>query len=163
MTAGLLSPTPQSSAAIRRLIAPPSGEARDSCHRSGSSPSAGLVLKLPAARDVSVFAQLPVHGIKNGLAGASQDQALPEDPDRRSVRYLAARAQSHKALEGQAVKQLEFQLLIAEVEWLFDRELSNCQLRGEWRTPASLAAPRSQLPAPTRCQGCSTWLRVLRR
>ena len=60
--------------------------------------------------------QLTVDRVEDALAGAGLDQALLECPDRGPVGDLAARAQPDKALETEAVEQLEFHLLVAEIE-----------------------------------------------
>ena len=130
---------------------------------------------LAASCNVAVFAELPVHGLKDALAGAGLDQALFESPDRRPVRDLAAGAQSHKALKAQTVEQLEFHLLVAQIEQLLDQQDPHHQFGGKWRTATALAAravPHGRLPPPMRQSqraapspsahrpACSAWLRA---
>lgn len=95
---------------------------------------------LAAASNVAVHGQLAIDRIENALAGAGLDQALLESPDRRSVRDLAAGAQSDETLKAQAIKQLEFHLLIAQVEQLLDQQHAHHQFGGERWTAAAFAA-----------------------
>ena len=84
--------------------------------------------------------KLTVDGVKDTLAGAGLEQALLERPDRCPVRYLTTGTQSDKALEAQAVEQLEFHLFVAQVEQLLDQQDANHEFGRERRTPAAFAA-----------------------
>lgn len=84
--------------------------------------------------------QLAVDCFKHGLAGAGPNQVLLECPDGGAVGNLAAVAQADKALEAEAVEQLELHLLGAQVEHLLDQQHAHHQFGGKWRAAAALAA-----------------------
>lgn len=98
-----------------------------------------------AACDIAMPGQLKVDRVKHGLAGPSLDQAFLERPDRRAVGNLAAGAQTDKALEAQTIEQLEFHLLVAQVEQLLYPQYAHHQFGGKRRATAALPA------GPGRC------------
>lgn len=58
---------------------------------------------------------MPAFEAVTAPAGVGADQALLERPDGGAVGNLAAVAQADKALEAEAVEQLELHLLVAQV------------------------------------------------
>lgn len=71
---------------------------------------------LTTARHIAMDRQLTIDRVEDALAGTCLDQAPLECPDRGPVGDRAARAQPDKELETEAVEQLEFHLLVAEIE-----------------------------------------------
>jgi hypothetical protein len=133
------------------------------CRRFGGDQSAGMALSpttvafssfgqrlfrrlddggidhLTTAGNVAMPCQLPIDGIEDALAGAGFDQALFESPDRCAVRNLARITQAGKALEAQAVQQLEFHLFVGEIEQLLDQQNPHHDLGRERRPSATFA------------------------
>lgn len=91
-------------------------------------------------RKVAVSGELAIDRFKNALADTGLDQALLERPDRGPIRNLAAGTQADEALEAQPIKQLEFHLLIGEVEQLLDQQLADHQFGGKLRAAAAFTA-----------------------
>ena len=138
---------------------------------------------LAASCDIAMPGQLTVDRVKHGLAGASLDQAFLEVPDGGAIGELAAVAQADKALEAQTIEQLEFHLLVTQVEQLLDQQHARHQFSAEWRTAAALTAgawcgmvnrggqrrevdmllqhPQVGISSPTSCQNCGWFFEVL--
>lgn len=71
---------------------------------------------LAATYNVAMPGKLTVISVEGTLAGVGLKQAFLERPDRCPIRYVAAATQTDKALEAQAVEQLKFHLLVAQIE-----------------------------------------------
>lgn len=105
----------------------------------GSRDDAG-VDHLTTARDVAVLGELAINRVKDTFAGARLDQPFLENPDCRPVRNLATVAQADKALITQAIKQLEFHLLIRQIEHLLNQQQPHHHLGRERRATAAQSA-----------------------
>lgn len=82
--------------------------------------------------------QLAVDRVKHGLAGPGLDQTFLERPDDGAIGTLAVVAKTDKALQAEAVKQLELHLRIAQGKQLLDQQHTHHQFSGEWRTTAAV-------------------------
>lgn len=91
---------------------------------------------LPLASPEAVVLQLELDLGKDPMLDIGFDQALAKEPDRIAIRNPAGVLQPGKALEAQAIEQLELHLLVGQVEQLLKNQQTRHHLRRIGRSTA---------------------------